>query len=82
MKYERSTSSRRAVIKTKLIYDIILLWSVNCRKSDKKIRHISQRDQSFQKGTIFALGKKIKQGYNCHHTTSTAGQYFPPGADL
>ena len=37
VKYGRSIKSRTVTIKRKLFYDIILIWSVNYTKSDKKL---------------------------------------------
>ena len=61
MKYGCSTKSRKATIKGKLFYDIILMWSVNCTKSDKKIGHISQKKPNalkFPKMYNFCIGQK------------------------
>ena len=61
MKYGCSTKSRTATIKGKLFFDIILIWSVNCTKSDKKIGHISQKKPNvlkFPKMYNFCIGQK------------------------
>ena len=63
--YGGSTMSRTATVKGKLFYNIILIWSVNCTKSDTKIGHISQKKPNtikFPKMYItVALGKKIER---------------------
>ena len=32
------------VIKTKPFYDVLLFWTLNCTKSDKKVGDISRKD--------------------------------------
>ena len=65
MVYGRSTKSRAATIKGKLFYDIILTWSVNCTKSDKKVEHVSQKKPNvlnFPKMYNFSFRPKNRAG--------------------
>ena len=55
------TKSGTITIKGKLFYDIILIWSVNFTKSDKKIRHNPQKKPNalkFPKMYNFCFGQK------------------------